>query len=213
MFSAAPLDQRSHRYNGLNIDPRVVVVADGAFGNGFFVDKWRDTVVTAWHVVEGSASVKIEAQSSDSARSTVWFDACAVAWDGSRDLAVIRLPGSVRGFTTPLQARVPHTAVEAVLQGYESYDAWRAAPRRWRKWQAVTAAPSGDWLVYGETNASGEPQPSPGLNGFSGGAVIEPGSGEVIGVHHGAIANESNRASMFSLDLIDQLRSKAYEIG
>lgn len=212
MISASALDQRSHRYNGLEIDPRVVVVADGSFGNGFFVDEWRDTVVTAWHVVQGSKRVKIEAQSSDGARSTVWFHACAVAWDGSRDLAVIRLPGSVRGFTTRLQTRVPRTAVQAVLQGYESYAAWRAAPRRWHRWQAVTAAPSGDWLVYGETNANGERQLSPGVHGFSGGAVIEPDSGEVIGVHHGAIANESNRASMFSLDLIDQLRTKAYEI-
>lgn len=213
MLEASPLDQRDHRYNGLNIDPRVVVVADGAFGNGFFVDKWRDTVVTAWHVVEGSPKVKIEAQSSDGARSTVWFHACAVAWDRERDLAVIRLPGSVCGFTTPLQTKVPSTAVEAVLQGYESYAAWRAAPRRWHRWQAVTAAPSGDWLVYGDTDARGEPQLSPGLHGYSGGAVIEPNSGEVIGVHHGAIANESNRASMFNLDLIDQLRTKAYEVG
>jgi hypothetical protein len=209
---AALDDSNGYLYDGCSVDPRVVIVSSGSFGNGFFVAPWRDIVVTAYHVVEGSSKVRVEAESSDPAHETMWFAGTVLAWDELRDLAVIRLVGSVSGLTLDLTVERPAAPLDAVLQGYQNYAAWSAKPRMWTPWQPVLSTPVGDWLHYGTADSGGTRHGSPGVNGFSGSAVLCPDSNTVVGVHHGARGIETNRAACIDRDIVDALRNKAYEI-
>ncbi|MFO7565488.1 MAG: serine protease [Enhygromyxa sp.] len=188
-----------HSYQGQLIDPQVTVTTPGQFGNGFFVSEWRDAVVTSAHVVQGANKVRVRARADG---VEVWFDARTTAWEEGRDLAVVRLPARVKGFSKRLVVASPSPGglTTTSLNGYGSLDAWR---KGWlTREKPVRGNADGWWIEYLDGSSGG--------HGFSGSPVFDAQTGLVVGVHRGSPGGISNRASRVDMNIINALRNFTY---
>jgi S1-C subfamily serine protease len=150
----------------------VTVLADGdkgiiGSGSGFFVDK--DLVVTNWHVVNGSRSLRIKLSSSEETHPVKGI----VGADLANDLAVLRLARPVEG--SPVEGRALPLLDEVPKRGAKVYAF--GSPR-------LLEATMSDGIVSAEREIDGAPriQITAAVSPGSSGGPVTDECGRVIGV-------------------------------
>ncbi len=139
-----------------------------AFGSGFFVAP-DGLLLTAMHVLDGAATVR--AAGADGLAA--WIVQSVVAWDAGTDLALLRVQGNPSPPGLPLgPAADLHTGVELLALGYpvDGTEALARRPARLAGRRLVDG--SGAWLRL----AADLPP------GMSGGPLVEPQTGQVVGI-------------------------------